>query len=275
MDVFMNDWQLDNKEWVKQRKKLWREVKFNIDIVSEGWINIDKTQQKQVQQYFLTGDQEALKTLYVMFDSLLIELWFYPSDDPEKLRAVFERHVIEKKKYSESTAYRHNERNRFMGKTVHSPAIIYKGVSIFSGRERLIDELFMPQTLTAALTLEKDKNKENFIRNSFLGLSGRFEKFFLRTTGLAYDICYNKVGFWRDALILSFNAETEGMGIHKDRPEFKWFIIELDAVIANPENYQTCQVDLANEIIEVLNEPEVAALVNDKIAEIRAEAEQG
>ncbi|MGB2739191.1 MAG: hypothetical protein WBC60_01390 [Cognaticolwellia sp.] len=270
----MSDWQLDNKEWMKQRKRLWREVKFNIDIVSEGWINIDKTQKKHVEHYFLTGDKEALKTFYIMFDSLLIELWFYPSDNPEKLRSVFERHVIEKKKYSDSTAYRHNERNKFMGKTFSSPSVKYKGISIFTGRERLIDQVFMPQTLMAALALEKDKNREDFIRNSFLGFSGRFEKFFERTIGLEYDICFNKVCFWREALLLSFNTETEGYGVHKDRPEFKWFIIELDAVIANPENYQSCQVDLANEIIEVLNEPEIAALVNDKISDIRAEAAQ-
>lgn len=269
----MSDWHLDDKEWVKHRKKLWREVKFNITVISENWNRIDKFEKKEIEQYFLTGDQDALKTLYMMTDSLLIELWFYPSDDPSVLKNVFERHVAEKNKYSEFPVHSTIGKRGFIMYTKYAPAIIYKGVSIFNGRERLIDQVLMPQTLTAALALEKDKDEDedDLIRNSFLGFSGRFEKFFERDTGLEYDICYNKVDFWREALLLSFNTTTEGMGIHKDRPEFKWFIIELDSVNANPENYQSCQIDLANEIMEVLNEPEVAALVNDKIAEIRAE----
>ena len=162
-----------------------------------------------------------------------------------------------------------------MGKTVYAPVIPYKGVSMFTGQEQLIEQVFLPQTLTAALNLEQEKNKEGFIRRVFLGFLGRFESYFERNDCLEHDICVNKVGYWRDALMLSFNTETEGYGIHKDRPEFKWFIIELDAVNANPENYQACQVALAKEITHVLNEPEVAALVNDKIAEIRAESVQG
>ena len=43
----MSDWHLDDKDWVKQRKKAWREVKANIDAFSEGWLNIDKEEKKQ------------------------------------------------------------------------------------------------------------------------------------------------------------------------------------------------------------------------------------
>lgn len=267
-EFWMNDWHLDDNEWVKLRKKAWREVKFNIDAFSEGWLNIDKEDKKQVEKYFLTGDNEALKVLYKMWDSLLIELWIYPSTDPAKLKAVFDRHIIDKVHYSEHPAYSRTVRNTFSGKTVHSPNVLFKGESNFNGRELLIDPILMPQTLSETLALETIVAPNIVIRRMFLGYCGRFESFFERNDCFEYDVCQNKVQLWRDALVLSFNAETPKYGIHKDRPEFKWFVLELEAINTNPENYQPCQLALAQKINDVLSEPEIAALVKDKVAEI-------
>lgn len=234
----MSDWHLDDKEWVKQRKKAWREVKANIDAFSEGWLNIDKEEKKQVEKYFLTGDSEALQVLYhKMNDSLLIELWIYPTTDPIKLKAVFERHVLEKSQYSEIPAYRRTDRNTFSMRTVYSPNVPFKGESNFNGRELLIDPIFMPQTLSETLALDSNEDPKIVIR---------------------------------DALVLSFNEETPKYGIHKDRPEFKWFVLELEAINAKPENYQPCQLELAQKINDALSEPEIAVLVKDKVAEIIA-----
>lgn len=264
----MSDWHLDDKEWVKQRKKAWREVKANIDAFSTGWLNIEKEDKKQVEKYFLTGDSEALKVLYKMTDSLLIELWIYPTTDPTKLKAVFNRHIIEKSQYSEVAAYNRNVRNTFSGNTVYSPNVPFKGESNFNGRELLIDPIFMPQTLSETLALETVEPPSIVIRDAFLGYCGRFGSFLERSDCFEYDVCQNKVQLWRDALLLSFNEETPKYGVHKDRSEFKWFVIDLEAVNANSENYQPCQLELAQKINDVLKEPEIAALVKDKVAEI-------
>lgn len=267
----MSDWHLDDKEWVKQRKKAWREVKANIDAFSEGWLNIDKEEKKQVEKYFLTGDSEALQVLYhKMNDSLLIELWIYPTTDPIKLKAVFERHVLEKSQYSEIPAYRRTDRNTFSMRTVYSPNVPFKGESNFNGRELLIDPIFMPQTLSETLALDSNEDPKIVIRDAFFGYCGRFESFFERNDCFEYDVCQNKVQLWRDALVLSFNEETPKYGIHKDRPEFKWFVLELEAINAKPENYQPCQLELAQKINDALSEPEIAVLVKDKVAEIIA-----
>jgi len=273
-----NDWQLKNKDWVRLRKQQWREVKYNIDKYSEGWLNIDKAQQKDVEKYFLTGDKKALKSLYEMFDSLLIELWIYPSTDIVRLKEVFERHIKEKAKYSELTAYHTTERNTFTGLTVYRPVIIqgapsneqYRGGSPLNGRDILIDKVFMPQTLAEGLALEEGEGKDVYAIDEFLGFSGCFEAFFNRSENLAHDVCPYKVAFWRDALLLSFNAETEVLGVIKDRGEFEWLIVALDIVNANLDNYDPRQVKLAQEITQVLNEPEVFNMVKEKLAEIRA-----
>ena len=266
----MSDLQLGDKDWVKQRKKAWREVKANIDAFSEGWLNIDKQDKKQVENYFLTGDSDALKVLYKVWDSLLIELWIYPTTDPIKLKAVFERHIVEKNQYSELSAYTLEDRNTFSMRTFYSPNVPFKGESNFNGRELLIDPIFMPQTLSETLALDSNEDPSIVIRDAFFGYCGRFESFFERTDCFEYDVCQNKVQLWRDALVLSFNEETPNYGVHKDRPEFKWFVLELEAINAKPENYQPCQLELAQKINDVLNEPEIAALVKGKVAEIIA-----
>lgn len=266
----MSDWHLDDKEWVKQRKKAWREVKANIDAFSTGWLNIEKEDKKLVEKYFLTGDSEALTVLYKMTDSLLIELWIYPTTNPTKLKAVFDRHIIEKSQYSEIPVYRRTDRNTFSMRTVYSPNVPFKGESNFNGRELLIDPIFMPQTLNETLALDSNEDPSIVIRDAFLGYCGRFESFFERNDCFEYDVCQNKVPLWRDALVLSFNEETPKYGIHKDRPEFKWFVLELEAITANSENYQPCQLALAQKVNDVLNEPEISAMVKDKVTEIIA-----
>jgi hypothetical protein len=47
-------------------------------------------------------------------------------------------------------------------------------------------------------------------------------------------------------------------------------VLELEAINAKPENYQPCQLELAQNINDVLSEPEIAALVKGKVAEIIA-----
>jgi len=203
-----------------------------------------------------------------MWDSLLIELWIYPSTDPITLKAVFDRHLLEKKQYSKVPAYTSGDRNAFIGNTVHSSNVTFKGESNYNGRELLIDPIFMPQTLSDTLALEQVKDPKIIIRRAFLGFCGRFESFFERDDCFDYDICQNKVQLWRDALILSFNDDPPKYGVHKNRPEFKWFVEELEAINAKPENYHPCQLALAQKINDVLKEPEIAALIKDKVAEI-------
>ncbi len=261
----MSDWKLDDKEWVKQRKRDWREVKFNINAFSEGWMNIDKEQQKQVEKYFLTGDLEALKSIYLMLDSLLLELWVYPSRDIDVLKLVLKRHTVEKKSLSDLHLDYVESFNRM---TVYSSNVSFKGVSPLNGRDRLIDLVLMPQTLEEELGTLPITDHKKTIRRRFLGFSGRFEDYLVRTEFIKEDICQYKVQYWRDAIKLGFDAQCSDFGVHKNRPEFEWLIQELDSF--DPKGKDERQIKLAEEIKVVLAEPEIAEIVGEKIAEIRA-----
>jgi len=260
----MSDWKLDDKEWVKQRKRDWREVKFNINAFSEGWMNIDKEQQKQVEKYFLTGDLDARNSLYEMCDSLLIELWIYPSDDIEVLKQVFNRHCQAKADYKHVPPINTpSEKRAFKPLTIYSELVKYKGETRLNGRDNIIDQVFMPQTLEDELKLFSQDEQNDIIEIGFLSYCNRFEEFFERTVHLDYDICQYKVKYWADSLKLAF-AEFG----HK--PRFKRLIKMLDQVNAAPENYLPIHLKLAEEINTILAEPEIAEIVGEKVAEIRA-----
>ncbi|NRA56467.1 MAG: hypothetical protein HRU23_20225 [Gammaproteobacteria bacterium] len=82
----MSDWKLDDKEWVKARKKAWPEYKFNIEKSGmHGWINLEKEHHNYVKEYFLTGSRLALEAIYKYYeDSLLLELWIHPSESTQR-----------------------------------------------------------------------------------------------------------------------------------------------------------------------------------------------
>jgi len=264
----VNDWKLDDNEWVKQRKKSWREYKFNIDNSGMGgWINVEKTEHKAVEKYFLTGESSALERLYAYFnDSLLLELWIHPSNDLEILKQVFERHIREKPKYTQNPTlltYRSSDRNFLRGRCCYSPNVKFKGASQLNGRDILLDKVFMPQTLEAELLLARDEDQDDVIRRTLSGYCTNFEDFLARKDDLEYDVFQYKVPYWREAVMLGGEQYCE-------RKSVTWLLEELDKIAANPDDYQPCQLTLAAEIEAVLCDPTIPKALQERVTKLRA-----
>jgi len=263
----MSDWQLDNPEWVRQRKKDWREYKFNISNAGmDGWMNLEKEQHKAVEQYFLTGNREALECLYTYFeDSLLLELWIHPSQDIAALQQVFERHMVEKPNYAryrEPLTYRKNERSLLRSLCFYEKNIKFKGVTRLNGRDALMDKVFLPQTMADELAITHETQRAETITSRFVGRCTRFEDFLIRQECLEHDICQYKVPFWYEVIML---CDEE---VFQNRA-FEWMVEELDKVAVHPENYQPCQLKLAQEIEAVLADPTIPLALQERVATLR------
>jgi len=263
----VSDWQLDNPEWVKQRKKDWREYKFNISNASmRGWLNVEKEHHKAVEQYFLTGCKKALECLYNYFkDSLLLELWIHPSQDVTTLQQVFERHIAEKTKiprYSEAQIYWQGDRNYLKGMCFYHKNIKFKGVTRLNGRDTLMDNVFLPQTMADELAITPETQHAETINRHFLGLCTSFEYFFTRQEHLEYDICQYKMTFWKQAMMLCAEEEFQSR-------TFEWMLEELDKVALHSENYQPCQLKLAQDIEAVLADPTIPLALQERVATLR------
>ncbi|NRA56489.1 MAG: hypothetical protein HRU23_20345 [Gammaproteobacteria bacterium] len=263
----MSDWKLDDKEWVKARKKAWPEYKFNIEKSGmSGWINVDKLQHKNAEKYFLSGNRDALVQLYTHFnDSLLLELWIHPSAEFSTLKDVFFRHLKEKPEFTRSptiSIYRTRDINFFRPLCFYEANIKFKGSSRLNGRDRLIDAVFMPQTLSEELVLANKDEHYTIARNHFLGGCTQFEDFFARDNNLDVDICQIKVAYWKDALMMGVDSVDNFKA-------FEWMLEELDKVVLSPENYQPCQLRLASEIEAVLSEHTIPEVLKTQISKLR------
>ncbi|WP_153914691.1 hypothetical protein [Shewanella sp. TC10] len=151
----MSDWKCDDKEWMKQRKKEWPQYRTNISEALVEVTDLSKEELNSLKSYFLTGDNNALETLYKIRSGLFLQLWLHPSENMDTLKQVFHRHCEEKKSYSDIPAYRVNDRNTFYRIAKHRHNVPYKGVSRLNGREWVIDQVFMPQTLEEYIDVVK------------------------------------------------------------------------------------------------------------------------
>jgi hypothetical protein len=259
----MSDWKLEDKEWVKQRKKEWPQYKFNITDALVEISDLSKEKIDSLKSYFLTGDKSAISTLYNIRSGLLLELWLHPSEDSETLKQVFKRHCEEKKRYSDYPAYRVNDRNLFCLYSSRRPNRQYKGVSPLNGREWVIDQTFMPQTLEAYIELEGEGQRVRLVRKFCLDPCYDWGNFLTRKDRFDNDICVNKLHMWKSAVKLGFEQ-------YQDEEGFVWLIEDLDTFLASTEEKHPKQIKLAQDIVDAINDPEMPQGLRDRVAEIRA-----
>ncbi|WP_153915246.1 hypothetical protein [Shewanella sp. TC10] len=258
----MSDWKCDDKEWMKQRKKEWPQYRFNISEALIEVTDLSKEELNCLKSYFLTGDNNALETLYKIRSGLLLELWLHPSENTDTLKQVFHRHCEEKKIYSDMPAYRMNDRNTFYSSAQHRHKIPYKGVSLFNGREWVIDQVFMPQTLEEYIELEGECEREFLVRKFCMDPCYDWGDFLTRKERFDTDICVNKIDIWKSAVKLSFEQ-------YKDEKGIVWLIEDLDTFLASTGEKHPKQIKLAQDIIDAINEPEMPQALRDRVEEVR------
>ncbi|ACA84655.1 hypothetical protein [Shewanella woodyi] len=259
----MSDWKCEDKEWMKQRKKEWPQYRFNISDALVEVTDLVKDEMEDLKNYFLIGDKSALKTIYKIRSGLLLELWLHPSEDIEVLKQVFNRHREEKTHYCETPAYRVNERNKFYSLAKHRHKVPFKGASRLNGREWVIDQVFMPQTLEEFIAIEGEEQRDFIIGKFCIGPCYEWGDFLTRTERFDTDICVNKIDIWKSAVKLSFEQ-------YKDEKGIVWLIEDLDTFLASNDEKHPKQIKLAQDIIDAINDPEMPQALRDRVAEIRA-----
>ncbi len=259
----MNDWKCDDKEWMKQRKKKWPQYRNNFSDALEDISDLTKEELEDLKNYFLTGCKSALKAIYKVRSSLLLELWLYPSDELEVLKKVFDRHCVEKTCYSELLAYRADVRQLFLLKAGHRHKFSYKGNSRLNGRDIILDQVLIPQTLEEYIALEGESEREHLVRKFCMDPCYDWGDFLTRTERFDTDICVNKIDIWKSAVKLSFEQ-------YKDEKGIVWLIEDLDTFLASTGEKHPKQIKLAQDIIDAINDPEMPQALRDRVAEIRA-----
>ncbi|MFS1439118.1 hypothetical protein [Shewanella sp. 10N.286.48.A6] len=258
----MSDWKCDDKEWMKQRKKEWPQYRFNFSNAIEDIVDLTKQELEDLKVYFLTGDTSKIKTFYKLWSSILLELWLHPSEDVDVLTQVFNRHSEEKKNYSELPVYSKNDRNIFYRLAKHRHSVRFKGASRLNGRDWVIDQVFMPQTLEDCIELEGESERERLVRKFCMDPCYDWGDFLTRKEHFDTDICVNKIDIWKSAVKLSFEQ-------YKDEKGIVWLIEDLDTFFASTNEKHPKQVKLAQDIIDAINDPEMPQALRDRVEEIR------
>ena len=70
----MNSWNIEDKEWMRQRRESWKTIKRKIDKL--GFL--EKEERKVLKNYYLLGEDNEVVPLSGMYGGALLELWLHP-----------------------------------------------------------------------------------------------------------------------------------------------------------------------------------------------------
>lgn len=148
-------WHSEDKQWLKQRKILWKEVKKSL----EALYFYKASDRKFIKEYFIYGpDKEPLahtnrynETRHKVSDTGLVAIWLHPSFEKEIVEDELKRFVINNYDKPGQTYYEGPQRFReISGKTERQFFLLDdsgKETSFFQKKEKLLVDLLLPQTV--------------------------------------------------------------------------------------------------------------------------------
>ena len=271
-------WKTEDKVWTKQRREHWKHVKDSLYQITQ----LEKRNIKYLKQYFMSGQEDDCFPLicWEFKEGLLYELWFHPDQSIENWEQLRERHrnwirAEKGKRYHPSLEDEHDTRVKEAARLFkyysdyshlnlgdHFPKT---GVSFFCGLEKQLIHFLCPEMQG----FSRDRYKSNVTDEEFLEEAAKHYQggamrcvLYLETPKEnvnPYIISRWRVPEFHDAILIGY----------RELPEFEWLIAYVDAVLADPNSYHETQVQLAEEVQDVLNDPKLPQAAKDKINEVR------
>lgn len=250
----MSAWHIEDKEWMKQRKREWATVSKHVNslfFMRSEW-------KPAIKHYFLTGElTNAGHSMSNVDAAPLFALWFHPDDSLDNWRRIREQQ-FEDWQWNYSIG-------RLREVLQNLRELPEGGVgSFFYGRDEQLYDFFFKRGLKREHFPEMDDKEFNkHAWDVYRGLASSIIMG-LDTEYYGTPNPYNSVNYrleeWHDAIILAYDPE---------RKELEHLLELLDQTLAEPESFVKERVDLARRVNEVLNDPTLPKAFRQRVKELR------
>lgn len=285
MDKYLAGWQAEDKEWLKQRKADWKQVKPVIDFFEPR----DKEQFKILKDFFITGDVNRANlvgfttefllednrevndefdcALHAIHGRIFLLLLFSPIQTTEMYDYVintiksrdklFDKKMIDARKSYMGCAKRHHytaeKRNK---KDAQIPAL--------AGKDALLYQYMHGVTLADDVEFQAAKNKGDYVYHQLNLFGGMFRVFCSMPTPNELDFYQWRVDYFRDC----FHYARENNITIKDNPLADTALIYYCLyIVENPDEFWPIKVNVAKQFKALLLEDPLIPTMRTNIDE--------
>jgi len=233
-------WQLDDKEWVKQRKEQWKWLKARVDNLSF----LGKDERKSLKGYFIEGKVDQNCPLERMEAWPLLKMWLHPEQSDERWQQIKASAIARGPGVWGYAIFRFQD---IAGRRHSQDDMAPHGESFFSGMEERLCRFFHLDRCRREDHL--DKTDEQFLLYAEHNLKHvrNFNGYINDEKPEKYCIIRFYVPAWQDAMKIAFKEDYLGL---------EWMINDVESVLSNPKKRPAFIVELAKELDEALRDPE-------------------
>lgn len=270
----MTAWNVGDKEWVRQRKQAWKDIKPKVDQLTF----LDREQRQVLKDYYLSGYEgeelpvmpplSALNTLDDILALLpnekirpslqdmeaapLLEMWLCPDHSNEFWESI-------KGKYEDwqwsDARFRFKAINRGLR---FAPG----GASFFDGLEERMFYFLWPGRM-------RRSDWPNISDEEFLKLAGKsirlvqdFVSYFMDEQASPFDVIQYRICEWRDALDVAFQPH----------PHLKHLMAWIKRILDSPSEYDEVKLKMAKQLDAVLRDPDLLPEVKEHFDKVKKQA---
>lgn len=252
----LTQWNANNKNWLKERKRIWSNIQIRLKVMS----CIKKSEIKFIRDWYLRGfftipknqyfnDNQSLQELDL--PHLLIELWLAPNESTE-----FSNQVIEKY----NTELDIGEARRFFEQYAYSPWLYIKdGKDFFLGSEQRLHKLLYPKHY-------KQEYYPELSQESFLQFA-RALKCRIITSTLIYfshfPPCNNYITKYQTQELIDILHISDSETLNNKTSEY--CIKAIDRILLQPDSYPESFVTLARDFFLAFSCDSIPNYIKNKI----------
>ena len=242
----MNNWKINDKNWVKTRKEAWKEVKPQMARMAI----LDKDDKQILKKWFFNGPEGDRNPLVKITAAPLFELWLHPDQSDECWLSI-------KDKYADwqwaDAKYYFKNYAKGMGCDLEYD-------TGFSGLEHRLFYFFNPDY--DKFNRKDYKTEEEYrgaIKKFYRGTMQNIDWFFDEKNPSPYDVRFCQLERWRKAFISAYH----------DCKELEWTVEWVEKILGSREVSNNVHVDFAEKINTVFDDPELPQEAKNRIEDLR------
>lgn len=234
----MTAWKVDDKEWMKQRKAAWKDVKRKIACI----LNVSPEERRTLKDYYLFGKEDPELPLSKVHTGPLFELWLCPDRSEEHWKIV-------KEKYTDRQ--RSNACNEFVTVNMNLKEYAPDGGSFFDGLEERLCRWFGLDRLRREDWPAMNDDQFRSMAKDRMLLVIEIQTYLTDEFSNVFDITRYLIPKWRDALMIAYEQLPE---LKPHFRQFKSLAKTVKDILDNPNAYNDVKVSMAKEIRDLFSD---------------------
>lgn len=187
----MTAWDTDNKEWVKDRKAVWKQVKPQLDRLDF----LCKKDRQSLKKWFLTGEEDPGWPNDKITAMPLFDMWLDPNQSEERWRQVKSKYS--ERQWADAKSYFKDYAKGLVGHCEYD--------TTFGGLDQRLYAMFYSQRLNRKDFKMPESDYCEAIRGLYRGLMQKFDWFFDEENPSPYDVRFCRFQEWRDAFLMAYS----------------------------------------------------------------------